>query len=46
MQELVTWYVQGKVKVVVDEAFAMNKAVDALSKIMSRKVMGKVILLP
>jgi NADPH2:quinone reductase len=46
MKELVTWYTQGKVKVVVDEAFSLANAVDAINKVTSRSVKGKVILLP
>ncbi|GAB54825.1 NADPH2:quinone reductase [Glaciecola punicea ACAM 611] len=46
MKELVTWYTQGKVKVVVDEAFSLANAVDAINKVTSRLVKGKVILLP
>ena len=46
MKELITWYAEGKVKVVIDEAFALNKAVDALDKVTSRAVMGKVVLVP
>ena len=46
MQELLTWYVQAKVKVVVDDVMPLDKAKDALNKVMGRKVMGKVILRP
>jgi NADPH2:quinone reductase len=46
MKELITWYSQGKVKVVVDEAFELGHAVDAINKVTSRAVKGKVILLP
>lgn len=46
MQELLKWYVEGKVKVVVDEVFPLSKTIDALKKVMSRKVIGKVILKP
>lgn len=46
MQELLQWYVEGKVKVVVDEIFPLEKTSDALSKVMNRKVTGKVILKP
>ena len=46
MKELVTWYTQGKVKVVVDEAFTLANAVGAINKVTSRSVKGKVILLP
>ena len=46
MQELVYWYLHGKVKVIVDETFALSHAVDAINKVTSRAVKGKVILLP
>jgi NADPH2:quinone reductase len=46
MKELLTWYAQGKVKVVVDEAFGLKHAVDAINKVTSRAVKGKVILVP
>jgi len=36
----------GKVKVHVDEVFPLDKAVDAMQKVMGRKVKGKVILKP
>lgn len=46
MQELLTWYVQGKVKVVVDEVVPLAKAKDALNKVMNREVKGKMTLQP
>lgn len=46
MQELLAWYVQQKVKVVVDEVIPLDQAKDALNKVMGRKVMGKVTLRP
>ena len=46
MQELLTWYVQGKVKVIVDEVIPLADAKDALNKVMGRKVKGKVSLRP
>ncbi|MFC4699608.1 NADPH:quinone oxidoreductase family protein [Glaciecola siphonariae] len=46
MKELITWYTQGKVKVHIDEAFALANAVDALDKVTSRAVKGKVVLKP
>ncbi|MDN3638555.1 NADPH:quinone oxidoreductase family protein [Simiduia curdlanivorans] len=46
MQELLQWYLAGKVKVVVDQVFALEDTVKALEKVMSRKVIGKVILKP
>lgn len=46
MQELFNWYVQGKVKVVVDEVIPLENAKDALNKVMGRKVKGKISLRP
>lgn len=46
MQELLTWYVQGKVKVVVDEALPLSGATKALDKVTSRLVKGKMVLTP
>ena len=46
MHELLTWYVKGDVKVVVDEIFPLANAADAINKVLSRKVKGKVILKP
>lgn len=46
MQELLTWYVQGKVKVVIDEVVDLENAKHALTKVMGREVKGKVSLRP
>jgi NADPH2:quinone reductase len=46
MKELIDWYTQGKVKVHVDEVFALENAVDALNRVTSRQVKGKVVLTP
>ncbi|MGB3725601.1 MAG: NADPH:quinone oxidoreductase family protein [Glaciecola sp.] len=46
MQELMAWYGEAKVKVVIDERFPLNKAVDAINKVTSRTVKGKVVLVP
>ncbi|TWX68118.1 NADPH:quinone oxidoreductase family protein [Colwellia demingiae] len=46
MHELLTWYVKGYVKVVVDEVFPLVNAADAINKVLSRNVKGKVILKP
>lgn len=46
MRELLGWYVQGKVKVVVDEALPLAKAIQALNKVISRQVQGKMVLVP
>lgn len=46
MQELMDWYLQGKVKVVVDEVLSLEGTVAAINKITQRRVMGKVIVKP
>ncbi|MCU7555809.1 NADPH:quinone oxidoreductase family protein [Alteromonas sp. ASW11-19] len=46
MQELLSWYKDGKVKVVVDEALPLADAARALSKVMDRQVKGKMVLVP
>ena len=46
MQELVKWYLEGKVKVHVDEVFPLRKSADALKKVLGREAKGKVILKP
>ena len=46
MAELFQWYLEGKVKVVVDTAFPLADAEKALQRVASRQVMGKVILKP
>ncbi|GGW89586.1 NADPH:quinone oxidoreductase family protein [Alteromonas halophila] len=46
MKELFTWYLQGQVKVVVDEALPLAKATQALEKVMNRQVKGKMVLTP
>ncbi len=46
MQELVKWYLEGKVKVHVDEIFPLEKAADALKKVLGREAKGKIVLKP
>ena len=46
MKELLTWYLQGKVKVVVDEVLPLADAQNALKKVMGREVKGKMVLRP
>ncbi|WP_100643016.1 NADPH:quinone oxidoreductase family protein [Alteromonas facilis] len=46
MQELLGWYVQGKVKVIVDECIPLADAKLALEKVMGRSVRGKMVLKP
>jgi NADPH2:quinone reductase len=46
MIELMDWYVEGRIKVLVDEVFPLQDTAKALHKVMDRKVKGKVILKP
>lgn len=46
MKELLTWYLQGKVKVIVDETLPLEQAKDALKKVLGREVKGKMALRP
>lgn len=46
MAELFAWYQNGAVKIEVDEVFSLENTADALNKVMSRKVSGKVIIKP
>jgi NADPH2:quinone reductase len=46
MQELLSWYLHGKVKVVVDTSLPLARAKDALCKVMGREVQGKMVLNP
>lgn len=46
MQELIAWYMAGKVKVHVDAVIPLAQAGDALDRVLNRKVKGKLILKP
>lgn len=46
MQELLTWYKQGSVKVVIDEVLPLANASTALNKVFNRQSIGKLILTP
>ncbi|TQV86037.1 NADPH:quinone oxidoreductase family protein [Exilibacterium tricleocarpae] len=46
MRELIQWYEEGKVKVVVDEVVPLENTKDALEKVMGRRVKGKMTLKP
>ena len=46
MQELMGWYVSGKIKPVVEAVYPLEKAAEALNFIHDRKAVGKVILKP
>lgn len=45
MRELFQWYADGKIKVVIDQRFPLEKTVDALAMVMERRVKGKVIII-
>ncbi|WP_438464003.1 NADPH:quinone oxidoreductase family protein [Marinomonas sp. PE14-40] len=46
MQELLAWYAQGQVKVVIDQVYPLSKAPEALTKVFNRQSIGKLILTP
>lgn len=46
MQELFAWYKDKQVSLVIDEVFPLSKTQDALSKVLNRKVKGKVVVVP
>ncbi len=46
MQELLAWYEQGQVKVVIDQVYPLSQAPEALTKVFNRKSIGKLILTP
>ncbi|EAQ64572.1 oxidoreductase, zinc-binding [Marinomonas sp. MED121] len=46
MQELLAWYEQGQVKVVIDQVYPLSQAPEALSKVFNRQSIGKLILTP
>jgi len=46
MQELLAWYEQGQVKVVIDQIFPLSQAPEALTKVFNRQSIGKLILTP
>ena len=45
LQELLTWFQQGKIKPLVSATYALKDAAHALNDMMQRKVKGKVVLL-
>lgn len=46
MQELLAWYAQGQVKVVIDQVYPLSQAPEALTKVFKRQSIGKLILTP
>lgn len=46
MSELFDWYQQGKVSSVIDETLPLAEAATALTRVMERKVCGKLVLIP
>jgi NADPH2:quinone reductase len=45
-RELLRWYQEGEVRVVVDSVLPLSNATAALQKIMGRKAIGKIVLRP
>lgn len=46
MAELLSWYKEGKVKPHIDKAFELSDAASALTHILDRKAVGKIVLKP
>ena len=46
IQELLSWYAEGKIRPVVSATYPLEQVADALNDMMSRRVTGKVVLLP
>ncbi len=46
IQELLTWYEEGKIRPVVSATYPLEQVADALNDMMNRRVTGKVVLLP
>jgi NADPH2:quinone reductase len=44
LQELLTWFAQGKIKPHISATYSLEQAADALNDVMNRKVKGKVVL--
>ena len=44
MQELMQWYKEKKINVIIDETFPLSNTVGAINKLMSRQVKGKVVV--
>lgn len=43
-QELLTWYAQGKLKPYIHKTFPLENAADAITELMERRAMGKVLV--
>jgi NADPH2:quinone reductase len=46
IQELLNWYAEGKIRPVISATYPLEQVADALNDMMSRRVTGKVVLLP
>lgn len=46
LQELVTWFTEGKLKPHISATYSLSQASEALNAMMHRKVAGKIVLLP
>jgi NADPH2:quinone reductase len=45
-QELLNWFVTGKIKPLISATYPLERAADALNDMMNRRVKGKVVLVP
>jgi NADPH2:quinone reductase len=45
LRELATWFQEGKIKPHISATYALAHAADALNDLLTRKVMGKAVLL-
>ncbi len=46
MQELVTWFAEGKLKLHISATYTLSQAAEALNAMMNRQVEGKIVVLP
>ena len=46
MQELVTWFAEGKLKLHISATYPLSQAAQALNALMKRQVEGKIVILP
>lgn len=46
MQQLMTWFAEGKIRPAVSEQLPLARAPEAMQRLLDRKVLGKIIFLP
>ena len=45
-RQLMTWHGEGKIRPYVSETFSLDEAAKAITHVMERKALGKVVILP